>query len=47
VHRENVQRLHEGYIKKFGDKVRGSARETRERERERRDARETRETRAD
>ena len=45
VHRENVQRLHEGYMKKFGDKVRGSARETRERER--RDARETRETRAD
>ena len=39
VHRENVQRLHEGYIKKFGDKVRGSARETRER------VRETRETR--
>jgi hypothetical protein len=43
VHRENVQRLHEGYIKKFGDKVRGSARETRERERETR----ARERRAD
>ena len=44
VHRENVQRLHEGYIKKFGDKVRGSARETRERVRGTRE-RETRETR--
>ena len=29
VYRENVQRLHEGYIKKFGDKVRGRAREER------------------
>ena len=44
VHRENVQRLHEGYMKKFGDKVRGSARETRERVRGTRE-RETRETR--
>ena len=26
VYSENVQRLHEGYIKKFGDKVRGRAR---------------------
>jgi len=33
VYRENVQRLHEGYIKKFGDKVRGRAREERERAR--------------
>ena len=40
VHRENVQRLHEGYIKKFGDKVRGSARETREREERERETRE-------
>ena len=44
VHRENVQRLHEGYIKKFGDKVR-EARARRERERE--ETRARRERRAD